>query len=83
MNLTDKYVYEINYINAKNELVKFINSMPETYGISFVMVEEILNDVSRQVHSAALNDYNALMSMLKSASSQESTEEVSIGEKDE
>lgn len=57
---------DLRYIDAKNDLVNFINGMPKKYNLSFIFIDNILNDIKAQVEKAATNDYNALINMYAS-----------------
>ncbi|MBO7696642.1 MAG: hypothetical protein J6T10_28780 [Methanobrevibacter sp.] len=67
----DNYVFELNYIKAKEELANFINNIPNKYGISFILIDEMLNDIKMQVRQAAINDRKSLESILKSSNKEE------------
>jgi hypothetical protein len=67
----DNYIFEFNYIKAKEELANFINNIPNKYGISFILIDEMLNDIKSQVRQAAINDRKSLESMLKSSNKEE------------
>lgn len=67
----DNYFVELNYIKAKEELVNFINNIPNKHGISFILIDEMLNDIKAQVRQAAINDRKSLELMLKNSNKEE------------
>ena len=67
----DNYSIELNYIKAKEELVNFINNIPNKYGISFILIDEMLNDIKTQVRQAAINDRKSLELLLKNSNKEE------------
>lgn len=58
---------DLIYLEAKKDLANFINSMPEKYGVSFIFINEMLNDIKSQVKLAAENDRRSLEFMLKNS----------------
>lgn len=67
----DNYFVELNYIRAKEELVNFINNIPNKYGISFILIDEMMNDIKAQVKLAAINDRKSLESMLNGSNKED------------
>jgi len=67
----DNYIFEFNYIKAKEELANFINNIPNKYGISFILIDEMLNDIKSQVRQAAMNDRKSLELLLKDSNKEE------------
>lgn len=57
--MEDKFL-ELRYLQAKDDLAAFINCMPNKYGISFILIAEMLGDLYRQVSIAAKNDKKRL-----------------------
>jgi hypothetical protein len=47
-------------LQAKDDLATFINGMSNKYGISFILINEMLGDLYRQVSIAAKNDKKML-----------------------
>lgn len=58
-NMEDKFI-DLKYIQAKETLIDYINSIPSKYGLSFIFINEMLIDISNQVKVAALNDRKSL-----------------------
>ena len=67
----DNYFIELSYIKAKEELVNFINNIPNKYGVSFILIDEMLNDIKSQVRQAAMNDRKSLELLLKDSNKEE------------
>lgn len=63
----DNIYLDLIYLKAKEDLANFINSMPNKYGLSFIFIDEMLNDLKAQVKLAAINDRKNLESMLKNS----------------
>jgi hypothetical protein len=59
-------ILDLRYIQAKEYLVSAINSVPQKYGISFILINEILRDIARQVEIAAINDRKVLDRIISS-----------------
>lgn len=57
--MEDKFL-ELRYLQAKDDLATFINGMSNKYGISFILINEMLGDLYRQVSIAAKNDKKIL-----------------------
>ena len=57
--MEDKFL-DLKYIQAKEALIDYINSIPFKYGLSFIFINEMLIDISNQVKVAALNDRKSL-----------------------
>lgn len=57
---------DLRFLDAKNDLVAFINEMPRKYNISFIFIDSILADIKNQVERSAMNDANTLRSMYES-----------------
>lgn len=51
---------ELNFLRAKADLYGFVNSMPEKYGISYILINEIIENIHRQTIVASKNDEKAL-----------------------
>lgn len=63
----DNIYLDLIYLQAKEDLANFINNMPNKYGLSFIFIDEMLNDLKAQVKLAAINDRKSLESMLKNS----------------
>ena len=57
--MEDKFK-ELMYLQAKSDLTSFINQMPNRYGLTFILISEMLRDISSQVNYAAVNDRKEL-----------------------
>ena len=57
--MEDKFL-ELRYLQAKDDLAAFINGMPNKYGLSFILINEMIGDLYRQVSIAAKNDKKRL-----------------------
>ena len=67
-------ILELRYIQAKEELINSINSIPQKYGISFILINEMVRDIAKQVETAAINDRRAVEKMLNQNSKKEEEE---------
>ena len=67
-------ILELRYIQAKEELINSINSIPQKYGISFILINEMIRDIAKQVETAAINDRRAVEKMLNQNSKKEEEE---------
>lgn len=63
----EKNFLDLQYLRAKEDLANFINSIPDKYGLSFIFIDEMLNDIKAQVKLAAINDRRSLEFMLKNS----------------
>lgn len=67
-------ILELRYIQAKEELINSINSIPQKYGISFILINEMVRDIAKQVETAAINDRRAVEKMLNQNNKKEAEE---------
>lgn len=67
----DNNFIELKYVQAKEALIDFINNIPKKYGISFIFIDEMLNDIKSQVRASAINDRKTLELMLLSSTKKE------------
>ena len=67
-------ILELRYIQAKEELINSITSIPQKYGISFILINEMIRDIAKQVETAAINDRRAVEKMLNQNSKKEEEE---------
>ena len=71
--MEDKFL-ELRYVQAKEELINSINSIPQKYGISFILINEMIRDIAKQVEVAAINDRRAVEKMLNQNNKKEAEE---------
>ena len=64
-------ILELKYIQAKKELMSYINNIPSKYGISFILINEMIRDIANQVEVAAINDRRAIERILSQDSKKE------------
>ena len=64
-------ILDLRYIQAKEYLASSINSVPQKYGISFILINEIIRDLARQVEIAAINDRKVLEKITSSDGNKE------------
>lgn len=67
-------ILELRYVQAKEELINSINSIPQKYGISFILINEMVRDIAKQVEVAAINDRRAVEKMLNQNNKKEAEE---------
>ena len=67
-------ILELRYVQAKEELINSINSIPQKYGISFILINEMIRDIAKQVEVAAINDRRAVEKMLNQNNKKEAEE---------
>lgn len=67
-------ILELRYVQAKEELINSINSIPQKYGISFILINEMIHDIAKQVEVAAINDRRAVEKMLNQNNKKEAEE---------
>jgi len=67
----DNDFIELKYVQAKEALIDFINNIPKKYGISFILIDEMLNDIKNQVRASAINDRKTLEIMLLNSTKKE------------
>lgn len=77
--MEDKFV-ELKYIQAKEALIDFINNIPIKYGISFILIDEMLIDIKNQVRVSAINDRKTLELMLLNSTKKEEKKDKEIDE---
>ena len=70
----DSSFLELNYLCAKKELTNLVNQIPSKYGISFILVAEMLMNIYFQVEKSANNDRRALEESLKAKLMQQEEE---------
>lgn len=68
--------FDLKYIQAKEELIDFINKIPQKYGLSFIFIDEMLNDIKNQVRSAAMSDRKNLELMLLNSKKEDKKENI-------
>ena len=71
--MEDKFV-ELRYLKAKEELASFINQIPNKYGLTFILVLEMVKDLKHQLEIASENDRRNLETLLMKSVSKESGE---------
>ena len=71
--MEDKFV-ELRYLKAKEELASFINKIPNKYGLTFILVLEMVKDLKHQLEIASENDRRNLETLLMKSVSKESGE---------
>lgn len=62
----DNNFLEFNYLCAKKELADLVNQIPSKYGISFILIAEMLMNIYFQVEKSAINDRKSLENIIKS-----------------
>lgn len=67
----EKNFLDLQYLRAKEDLANFINNIPDKYGLSFIFIDEMLNDIKAQVKLAAINDRRSLELMLQNSNKEE------------
>lgn len=67
----EKNFLDLQYLKAKEDLANFINNIPDKYGLSFIFIDEMLNDIKAQVKLAAINDRRSLELMLQNSNKEE------------
>lgn len=77
--MEDKFI-ELKYVQAKEALIDFINNIPIKYGISFIFIDEMLNDIKNQVRTSAINDRKTLELMLLNSTKKEEKKDKEIDE---
>jgi hypothetical protein len=77
--MEDKFV-ELKYVQAKEALIDFINNIPIKYGISFILIDEMLIDIKNQVRASAINDRKTLELMLLNSTKKEEKKDKEIDE---
>ncbi len=71
--MEDKF-FELRYLKAKEELASFINQIPNKYGLTFILVLEMVKDLKHQLEIASENDRRNLEALLIKSVSKESGE---------
>lgn len=71
--MEDKFV-ELMYLKAKEELISFINQLPRKYGLTFILILEMVKDIKNQLEIASENDRRKLEALLTKSVSKESGE---------
>lgn len=77
--MEDKFI-ELKYVQAKEALIDFINNIPIKYGISFILIDEMLIDIKNQVRASAMNDRKTLELMLLNSTKKEEKKDKEIDE---
>ena len=67
----EKNFLDLQYLKAKEDLANFINNIPDKYGLTFIFIDEMLNDIKAQVKLAAINDRRSLELMLQNSNKEE------------
>ena len=79
--MEEKFI-DLKYIQAKEALIDFINNIPVKYGLSFIFIDEMLNDIKNQVRISAINDRKSLELMLLNSIKKEEKKDKNLNEWD-
>lgn len=77
--MEEKFI-DLKYIQAKEALIDFINNIPVKYGLSFIFIDEMLNDIKNQVRISAINDRKSLELMLLNSTKKEEKKDKDLNE---
>lgn len=77
--MEEKFI-DLKYIQAKEALIDFINNIPVKYGLSFIFIDEMLNDIKNQVRISAINDRKSLELMLLNSTKKEEKKDKNLNE---
>lgn len=77
--MEEKFI-DLKYIQAKEALIDFINNIPVKYGLSFIFIDEMLNDIKNQVRISAINDRKSLELMLLNSIKKEEKKDKNLNE---